>query len=167
MDFLDFDQKLCQVLLASPQQTLAAYQRLCRGQEQSLPGLIYIYDVLQQCTVYSSGDLLQLLGYPPDTMPAQGDLGLAQLMHPDDLAAVASYYQQFHTLTEGEVISLDYRMQRQSGAWGWLHSQDTLLARTAAGLPQQVMGLVQPDWEPLQSVSHPEMWSTAPMASTF
>lgn len=109
----------------------------------SVPGSFYIYDLVEQRTLCSSYSVATLLGYTPDEIDAMGHLGLASLMHPDDIQPVSEYFQHLTTLSDQDVLTVEYRMKHADGTWHWLRSQDTLLTQASNGLPMQVLGLVQ------------------------
>lgn len=104
----------------------------------------YIYDLVQQQTLYTTGSVAELLGYSAVEIAEMESIGLAELIHPDDLDQVAAYYQRFCCLRYGEVISVKYRMKRANGTWCWLRSQETLLMQETIGqVPSQVLGMIQ------------------------
>lgn len=115
-------------------------------QESALPtarSRVYIYDLIEQHTVCSSCSLATMLGYNTDEIELMGKTGFADLIHPHDLERVADHYQQFTTLTDGEVLEVEYRMRRTDGTWGWLRSQETPFVQARSGFPLQILGLVQ------------------------
>ncbi len=128
---------------SSPQQLVQALGRLQSHQAQNQLGSIYIYDLVDQRTICASCSVASMLGYTADAIAAMGPVGLANLIHPDDLDSVSEHYQQFATLQPGEVISVNYRMQQASGPWRWLHSQETPLVTAMDGFPIQILGLIQ------------------------
>ncbi|EKQ66860.1 PAS domain S-box [Leptolyngbyaceae cyanobacterium JSC-12] len=128
--------------VATSQHLVAALKHLQAQSSSTLPGIVYTYDLINQQTLCSSNSLAAMLGFTPEDINALGVFGLAKLIHPDDLRAVADHFQRFITLQEGEVIAVEYRMQRADGIWCWVRSQETLIAQVADDLPQ-ILGLVQ------------------------
>ena len=128
---------------SSPQQLVQALGRLQAHHPKNQLGSIYIYDLVEQRTLCASCSVATMLGYTTDAIAAMGPVGLANLIHPDDLDSVSDHYQQFATLKMGEVISINYRMQQASGPWRWLHSQETPLITAMDGFPLQILGIIQ------------------------
>lgn len=126
----------------SPQQLIEAFGQLHASVTDSIPGSIYIYDLVNQRTLCSSRSLAAMLGYTADEIYAMGPTGFAHLIHPDDLEQVAEHYQRFTTLLPGKVIAIEYRMTHADGAWRRLRSQETLLIQSS-GIPVQILGIVQ------------------------
>jgi PAS domain S-box-containing protein len=113
---------------------------------------VYIYDLVDQCTLCATSSLAAMLGYTADEIHNMGAMGMASLIHPVDLNRVSDHYLRFTTLTDGDVIAVEYRMKRADGDWCWLRSQETLLVQAIDGFPLQVLGLVQ-DITPLLTVN--------------
>ena len=109
-----------------------------------VPSSFYIYDLVEQRTLGSSGSVAAMLGYSGDAIQSMGPFGLASLIHPDDLEPIASHYLRCTTLVYGEVITTEYRMKHVDGTWCWLRLQETLLLEANNGLPLQILGSVRP-----------------------
>lgn len=105
-------------------------------------GSIYVYDLVEQRTLYASYSVAAMLNYADNSIGKTDPLDLASLIHPDDLNLVSDHYQHFTTLQAGEVIAVNYRMKRADGTWCWLRSQETPLLQ-ADGFPHQILGIVQ------------------------
>jgi PAS domain-containing protein len=72
-----------------------------------------------------------------------GVLAFASLLHPQDLCAVAEYYQRFSTLEIGEIIESEYRMKRADGEWCWLRSQETRYLDRVEECSPQLLGTIE------------------------
>ncbi|MBF2026898.1 MAG: PAS domain-containing protein [Oscillatoriales cyanobacterium C42_A2020_001] len=129
--------------LPSSQRLTAALKRFQVGATSLRSSVVYVYDLVEQQTLYSSGSVVALLGFNPIDVERLAELGLAMLIHPDDLQSISDYFQQLVTLQEGEVMAIDYRMQRADRTWCWLRSQETLLVQAENEVPLQVLGLIQ------------------------
>ncbi|NJN56157.1 MAG: PAS domain-containing protein [Leptolyngbyaceae cyanobacterium SL_5_9] len=127
----------------SSQHMIAVLGRLQNQAVNAISGSIYIYDLVDQCTLCASCSVAAMLGYSAEAIHATGSSGLARLIHPADLNRVSEYYQRFTTLTPGEIITIEYRMKRADGTWCWLRSQETLLVQASDGLPLQIIGMLQ------------------------
>ncbi len=102
-----------------------------------------IYDLQDQCLEQTSGSVAALLGYSTEAIAAMEPLGLALLIHPDDLSLVADYYQHLPLLRRGELLRVEYRMRHADGSWHWLRSQEIAIVTAASGSPLQVLSVVQ------------------------
>ncbi|MDZ7966040.1 MAG: PAS domain-containing protein [Nostoc sp. DedSLP03] len=107
----------------------------------TLPGIIYIYDLIEQRNSYVNYEIAQSWGYTPVEIQAMGKELFTQLLHPEDLARLPSYLEQFNSAYQGEVLSFEYRIRHANGEWRWFCSYDTVHSRTADGLPQYLLGI--------------------------
>lgn len=107
-----------------------------------LPGTLYLYDLVEQKNFYVNHKIAQLWGYTPEQIKSMGTELFKQLMHPDDLAQLPSYVEQFKKAGSGEVLTVEYRIQHANGEWRWFCSYETVFRRTADGLPQQTLGII-------------------------
>jgi len=130
-------------VLSSLQNRLEALENNPAQIETLISGNIYIYDMVEQRNLSGSCSITSMLGYGLDDSALIEPLGLANLIHPDDLNRVAEHFQRFSTLYYDEVIRIDYRMRRADGQWCWLRSQETPLLMAIDGFPLQILGIVQ------------------------
>jgi PAS domain S-box-containing protein len=105
--------------------------------------IVYLYDLVNQCNLCESCSLTAWLGYSSQDPEMKESLGLAQLIHPDDLVRVAEHFQRFATLPAGKTIALKYRMRHADGQWHWLYSQETAFVQARDGYPLQILGIIQ------------------------
>ncbi|MBW4500127.1 MAG: PAS domain S-box protein [Scytonema hyalinum WJT4-NPBG1] len=116
-------------------------QRFIEQVADATPGVLYIYDLIEQRNVYANRQIGEVLGYTLEQIQAMGSQLFSQLMHPEDLATLGTHIQRFHQAHDGEIIEREYRMQHANGEWRWLWSRDLIFTRTHDGLPQQVIGI--------------------------
>ncbi|WP_292731510.1 bifunctional diguanylate cyclase/phosphodiesterase [Nostoc sp. JL31] len=122
-------------------QTLWDSHRLFQQIAGTLPGIIYIYDLIEQRNSYVNYEIAQGWGYTPPEIQAMGKELFTQLLHPEDLARLPSYFEKFNSAYQGEVLSFEYRIRHANGEWRWFCSYDTVHSRTADGLPQYLLGI--------------------------
>ncbi|MEH1921136.1 PAS domain-containing protein [Nostoc sp.] len=122
-------------------QTLWDSHRLFQQIAGTLPGILYIYDLIEQQNSYVNYEIAQSWGYTPAEIQAMGKDLSTQLLHPEDLARLPSYLEKFNSVRQGEVLSFEYRIRHANGEWRWFCSYDTLHSRTADGLPQYLLGI--------------------------
>ncbi|MEH2353542.1 hybrid sensor histidine kinase/response regulator [Nostoc sp.] len=122
-------------------QTLWDSQRLFQQIAGTLPGILYIYDLIEQRNSYVNYEIAQGWGYTPAEIQAMGKELFTQLLHPEDLARLPSYFEKFNSTHQGEVLSFEYRIRHANGEWRWFCSYDTVYNRTADGLPQYLLGI--------------------------
>ncbi|MBW4425589.1 MAG: PAS domain-containing protein [Nostoc desertorum CM1-VF14] len=116
-------------------------QRLFQKIAGTLPGILYIYDLIEQRNSYINYEIAQGWGYTPAEIQAMGKELFTQLLHSEDLARLPSYFEKFNSAAQGEVLTFEYRIRHSNGEWRWFCSYDTVYSRTAEGLPQYLLGI--------------------------
>jgi len=116
-------------------------QRLRQQIAETVPGILFVYDRLEQRNIYANRQITDLLGYTPEQVEAMGADVISRLSHPDDLARIFAYFEEFRWVPEGEVRGLEYRNRHVNGEWRWLYSQAVVFNRTVDGVPRQILGV--------------------------
>jgi PAS domain-containing protein len=132
-----------QVSILFPQHVMAVIQQLQLPTDSLDRSSFSIYDRVEQRILSTSTSVAVLLGYSADALDHMGELGLATLIHPDDVDRVAEHYQRLTTLRLGEMLTLKYRMKREEGLWCWLRSREVLLEPENQKFPSQILGVLQ------------------------
>ncbi|MBD2463204.1 PAS domain-containing protein [Oscillatoria sp. FACHB-1407] len=123
------------------EEQLKESQRFIKQVADATPGILYIYDLIEQHNVYINRQIGEVLGYTPDAVRAMGNTLFLTLMHPEDLASLPAHIERFDRAQDGEVIEREYRMRHANGEWRWLWSRDLVFSRTETGVPRQVLGI--------------------------
>ncbi|HEY9736121.1 MAG TPA: PAS domain-containing protein, partial [Trichocoleus sp.] len=116
-------------------------QRFSRQVADAVPGVLYVYDLIEQRNVYANRQIGEVLGYTVEQIQAMGNQLFPALMHPDDLATLGAHMERFYRAKSGELIEREYRMRHVDGSWRWLWSRDLVFTRTETGAPRQVIGI--------------------------
>ena len=107
------------------------------------PNIIYIYDLVKQCNIYSNSFICEVLGYCPLEIESMNNKLFTNIVHPEDIAAIAKHHQDCLKLKQGDYLTIEYRIQDSLGKWHWLESKDTVFERDASGTPIQILGVTQ------------------------
>ncbi|BAZ15260.1 two-component hybrid sensor and regulator [Calothrix sp. NIES-4071] len=103
------------------------------------PGLLYVYDFVEQRNVYVNRQIAEVLGYTIAEIDAMGTQLLRVLMHPKDLLRLPQLLQRFYTVDD-EAVETEYRMRHKNGEWRWLLSKEVVFKRNPDGSPRQIVG---------------------------
>lgn len=103
------------------------------------PSILYIYDLLEQRTIYTNQQVSVVLGYTPGALRQIGH-SLFTLMHPDDCVHYTEHIARLNRSRDGEIIETEYRLRHANGEWRWLSSRDTIFKRTAEGNAHHILG---------------------------
>lgn len=101
------------------------------------PDLVYIYNLRQCKSTFSNGKLAQELGYSQQEFQ---DFELSEILHPDDLAALPDVWSCFESVSDGENIETEFRVQNKAGDWRWFLNRDTPFERDEEGKVISVLG---------------------------
>jgi PAS domain S-box-containing protein len=97
------------------------------------PGIIYVYDVVNNKELYANQASTEYLGFRLEDITEMGDKFVETLIHPDDLAALKQYEQEFKTTKDGEIRSFKYRIRNSKGEYRWLRTYETVFKRNEQG----------------------------------
>lgn len=109
----------------------------------TVPGIVYVYDLIDQRNVYANLQVSETLGYSPADVQAMGQDFFSRLMHADDLAKLPAQLQKLQALQDGESLEFEFRMRHLNGDWRWLVDRATIFTRTVDGRPHQILGCAQ------------------------
>lgn len=126
------------------EQALEQFRKFIERVNNVAPMVIYIYDLKEGRNIYINEQVEMILGYTIETFAEfQSDL-VNRLIHPEDRPKINTYIQQLAAgELAGQVFDHEYRFRHSSGEWCWVQSRDVVFSRTAAGLPRQVLGILQ------------------------
>ncbi len=134
------DLKQNQIIREQNEIRLEEHQHLLQQVTDTVPGILYVYDLVAQQNVYVNGQVSDMLGYTPAQVQSMGVSLFLRLVHPDDLAKFSQHVQRFTSLQDGEILENEYRMRTATGEWRWFSGREIVFSRTPNGLPKQILG---------------------------
>ncbi len=112
---------------------------------QTIPDVIYIFNLADQRLVYTNRQVTDLLGYSAEDVARFGS-GMelfGSVVHPDDLSLVVNYLTRWEFAKDGDVLESRYRSRHQDGSWRWIHGRDTVFQRSSDGTVSQILGTMR------------------------
>ena len=106
------------------------------------PGILYVFDLDEQRTVYSNREVIEVLGFRPEDLQS-GEPAQEQVVHPDDLPLLNAHRHTLRKAQDGEVRRLEFRARHADGHWVWLAARETPFERARNGNVKQVVGIAQ------------------------
>ncbi len=106
----------------------------------SVPALMYIYDLEKKKDVFINHEISNVLGYAPHDLENMDPRLLEKVLHPEDRQKVRRFFQDISDARDSEVRDIEYRVSGADGQWRWLHSRITPFTRNAQGRVTQVLG---------------------------
>ena len=124
------------------QEELQTSRELIEQIADTTPGILYVYDLVEQRNVYVNRQVTDLLGYSSEQVQRMGANLLPTLIHPEDFANIPKHLEQLSAAPEGAIVEIEYRMQRADGEWRWFYSREVAFSRNADSSLRQVLGTV-------------------------
>ncbi|HUR12238.1 MAG TPA: PAS domain-containing protein [Flavitalea sp.] len=105
------------------------------------PGIVYVFDLKEEKTVYSNDKVAYYLGYGEDERMDPSDLLLEKFMHVDDIQIAKSHLAEVANLKDQEVKTFEYRAKTKNGTYRWLRAYESVFRRTIEGEVWQIIGI--------------------------
>ena len=125
------------------EEELAHSRRQFEKIAETTPGLVYVYDLVENRNLYVNTGISRMLGYSPEQIAALGSSLIASLIHPDDVPGVLEGNQRFHLLGDTDVYDHELRMRHARGDYRWLRCRDAVFERAEDGTVTQIIGNAQ------------------------
>jgi len=118
-------------------------QRFVERIAESIPNILYVYNLSGPSIIYANFKISELLGFGAEEIKQMGSVFFSKYIHPDDLKRLASLYQRFMRAKDNDVLDYEYRVMNSRGEWRWMHSYDVVFKRGSDGLAVQLLGTAQ------------------------
>ncbi|WP_392482438.1 PAS domain S-box protein [Nostoc sp. C110] len=154
------DEAGCVTLLISEGRDISEYQAALRERKKAeealrssqdflqkvantVPHILYLFDLLKGTSIYLNQKSLSILGYSPEEFCNADPQWFLNCFHPDDQHLCYDLPSRFVNLSDNEVLSTEYRFRHKNGEWLWLNTREVVFARDASGTPIQILGSVE------------------------
>ncbi|MEH6740293.1 MAG: PAS domain-containing sensor histidine kinase [Sulfitobacter sp.] len=98
-----------------------------------MPGFVYVFNHQTNSNDYTNRSVGEHLGYSSDEIRGFGPQMLMKVIHPDDLALLATHFGRIVALDGDLSVAIEYRVITKAGALRWLRSVDTVFDRDEDG----------------------------------
>ncbi|GGG27472.1 PAS domain S-box protein [Hymenobacter glacieicola] len=106
----------------------------------TVPNIVFLFDMDTQAVLYSNRQTEQMLGYTEAEIREMGPQLATLLVHPEDLPDLRQKQEEMLRMEEGEVASSEYRFKHRNGEWRWLSLKSTCFTRHPDGTVWQAVG---------------------------
>lgn len=107
----------------------------------TLPGIMYVYDIVNFKEIYTTSKREHILGYNQEEIAEFGPHVFKALVHPDDYEKRIMHLQDFALANDGEIRILEYRVKTKSGKYHWQRVYETVFKRNDEGIPEHIIGI--------------------------
>ncbi|MEH2113047.1 PAS domain S-box protein [Nostoc sp.] len=125
------------------EEALRSSQDFLQKVANSVPHILYLFDLLKGTSVYLNEKSVTVLGYSPEEFCNADPQWFINCFHPDDQHLCHNLSTRFVHLQDHEVLSTEYRFRHKNGEWRWLNTREVVFTRDANGTPTQILGSVE------------------------
>jgi two-component system CheB/CheR fusion protein len=112
---------------------------------QTVPGVIYIYDLVTNKNVYVNEASSTLMGQTEEDLQELGEEVLDQVIHPDDLPKAMAHHAEIKKLKKDKVSAVVYRLltnpEKGTDEYEWFISYDLPIERNKRGTVTKICGI--------------------------
>lgn len=107
----------------------------------TLPGAVYIFDLVQFRYVYTNEKIQEILGYNQEEFNLMGMSAFEKIVHPDDRTEVEQILVKAQKLKDGEIASYKFRVLKPNGDYIWIRNYLSVFKRNEDHSVQQVISI--------------------------
>ncbi|MGC8784731.1 MAG: PAS domain S-box protein [Armatimonadota bacterium] len=122
------------------EEALRQNERLLQHISDTLPAVLFIYDIENERLTYVSRESFAIIGYLPGELTA-GDTPLEGLVHPDDLPLLEKGMLKLQRASDGTMVEAECRVRHRAGDWKWLALRTVVFDRFPDGSARQLLGV--------------------------
>ena len=108
---------------------------------ETSPGVIYVYDVMEDREIYVNKTVSEFLGYSPQDIRDMRESFVPDMIHPEDVPHIRAYEEEFKTAADGEIRSARYRIRNKNGEYNWMRTYESVFKRDQEGRVVQKIGI--------------------------
>ncbi|MDM9582377.1 diguanylate cyclase [Nostoc sp. GT001] len=125
------------------EEALRSSQDFLQKVANTVPHILYLFDLLKGTSIYLNEKSVTILGYSPEEFCNADPQWFMNCFHPDDRHLCYDIPSRFVNLKDNEVLSTEYRFRHKNGEWRWLNTREVVFARDGNGAPTQILGSVE------------------------
>ncbi len=115
-------------------------QKFIKRIADSLPSILYIYDLKGPKISYSNYKIAEILGYDSDDVINMGQSFFEKYIHPDDYAKLKSNFARYYEAKDNEILNFEYRILNSAGKYRWFRSHEVVFSRNDEGTVTEILG---------------------------
>jgi PAS domain S-box-containing protein len=109
----------------------------------TMPEVLYLYDLNRHEVAYINSRITAALGYTPEFLVGKSIESFRSFLHETDRAQLENWEQQAAGLGDGEFLERDVRVRHVNGAFRWFAVRETVCTRTSDGTASRILGIAQ------------------------
>lgn len=109
----------------------------------TVPDVVYVFDLEENCHTYTNRSLYAFFGYPASSSSDHETEFIRALIHADDWKILNEHFKAIKRLADGEIAVVESRILHADGTWHVVRSKDSVFSRDAQGRVKQLLGCMQ------------------------
>jgi len=118
-------------------------QRVSERLTDTIPEVVYLYDVVEQRIRYVNQQMRGTLGHNPEEFRRQDLAFFATFVHPEDLGRLRNQHQSLLSAEEGASSEAECRVKHANGEWRWVRNRLSVVSKTPEGKSRLIGGTAQ------------------------
>jgi PAS domain S-box-containing protein len=118
-------------------------QRLTQKIVETIPEIVYLYDLVNACNLFVNQQITEVLGYTVTQVQGMKKSEFLHLIHPQNREQLDGHFARYLTSQEGQILETEFRIRHADRSWRWMQVRETLFTRAIDGRPQQILGIAQ------------------------
>ena len=106
----------------------------------SIPSVIYLYNLKRRKLMYVNYKVIDLLGYSSQFVMSYEKGFFSKFIHPDDKERLRKVYTNIAYVKDSEIIDYEYRIINSSGIWRSFRSYEVVFSRDSDGTVLELLG---------------------------
>jgi len=105
------------------------------------PDAVYLFDLGTLSNRYANRSVFELVGWSAAELETFGPRLMDEILHPEDRARVASYWERLRDAPDDRQSVIRYRMKSPAGDFRWLESREVPFERDGHGRVTVILGV--------------------------
>ncbi|MCC6866140.1 MAG: PAS domain S-box protein [Ignavibacteria bacterium] len=115
-------------------------QKFIKRIAESIPAILYIYNLNGPQMTFANFKIAELLGYSPAEILSDKKSFFEEFIHPDDYRKLRNNLSRYLEIKDNEIIDFEYRIKNADGKYRWFRSHEVVFSRDTKGKPVEILG---------------------------
>jgi len=115
-------------------------QKFIKRIADSLPSILYIYDLKGPKISFTNYKIAELLGFNADDVMKMGEQFFEKFIHPDDYKKLRYNFQKYYEAKDNDILIYEYRILNSEGKYRWFRSHEVVFSRNDEGGVTEILG---------------------------
>ncbi len=115
-------------------------QKFIKRIADSLPSVLYIYDLKGPKITFTNYKIAELLGYDADDVVKHGEKFFEKYIHPDDNKKLRANIARYNEAKDNDIVTFEYRILNAEGKYRWFRSHEVVFSRNDDGSVYEILG---------------------------